>query len=156
MARTFSFEREILESLELVPLTVRRKLDLARIKLSLEGWQALSIADRRALVEAQVEGAEDEASVFAFERLVIAAAERAGVTVAKLAAEAQHPWRAKAAPDAVRAKLAELGVSLDAATWASLDDDARFALVHFAKDARREDRLRAAIVELGLVPEKLW
>jgi hypothetical protein len=149
----FSFEREVLASLELVPLTVRRKLDLACLKLSLEAWQALPLADRRALVDQEV---EDEASIRTFEGLVVAAAERAGVTAAKLAAPPQHPWRAPSVPDTVRAKLAQLGATLEDATWAGLDDDARFALVHFAKDARREDRLRAALVELGLVPEKLW
>jgi hypothetical protein len=147
--RTFSFEREVLASLDLLPLTVRRKLDLAGLKLSLESWQALPLGDRQALVDVEVEA---EASVRAFERLVVEAAERAGVALTKLAAPPQHPWRAPSAPDTLRAKLATLGATLDDATWASLDDDARFALVHFAKDARREDRLRAALVELGLVP----
>jgi hypothetical protein len=152
VARVFSFEREVLASLELIPLTVRRKLDLAGIKLSLEAWQALPLVDRRALVDVEV---ESDASVLAFDQRVAASLGRAGASASRFAAPASHPWRATTAPDAVRAKLAELGATLDDVAWPRLDDDARFALVHLVKDARCEDRLRAALAELGLAPAKL-
>ncbi len=74
MPRIFSFERELHATLDLMPLAIRRKLDLAGVKLSLDGWQAMAIADRRALVEAEV---GDDASLAAFAASLRAAAERA-------------------------------------------------------------------------------
>ena len=53
MPRVFSFERALWEALDLVPMAVRRKLDLAELKLSPEGWQMLSLDDRRALRDAE-------------------------------------------------------------------------------------------------------
>ena len=42
MIAVFAFEREIYETLEFLPMEVRRELDLGRLKLSLAAWQALS------------------------------------------------------------------------------------------------------------------
>jgi hypothetical protein len=142
VARAFSFERDVLASLELLPLCVRRKLDLAQLKLSLQGWQALALADRRALAAMQVR---------AFEGVLRAAASRAGAGLSPIADAAPPAWRAPFVPDGVRARALELGARLDDRAWSGLDDDARFALVHLAKDRRRDDRMRLALVELGLL-----
>jgi hypothetical protein len=144
MPRIFSFEREMYATLELVPLAVRRKLDLSGLKISLAGWQALPMADRRALVEAEV---DDAASVARFTASLRAAAARSGVELRTIAVPSPPPWRVPAAPEAVKARL-------DDEAWARLDDEARYAVLHLA--ARRSDeheaRLAAALVELGLGP----
>jgi hypothetical protein len=145
MPRTFSFEREMYATLELIPLGVRRKLDLAGVKLSLAGWQALPLADRRVLADA---GVEDEAQVEAFARALREAGDRAGVRLDPLP-PAELRWRAPAVPAELRALLPH-GVSLDDAAWAALDDEARYVLVHLAGSASRLPRLRTALVELGL------
>ena len=152
MARIFSFERDVYATLELVPLAVRRKLDLACLKLSLRGWQALPLADRRALCDAPV---DDGASVVAFASALRAASARAGVPLDELP-DGGAPWRSRSAPDAVRARGAALGAQIDDAAWAGLDDEDRYALVNLCRDRRAadddhgRDRLRAALVELGL------
>ena len=46
MFRRFDFEKDLYETLELVPLSVRRKLDLAGVKLDSNQWQALSRVER--------------------------------------------------------------------------------------------------------------
>jgi|ERR1019366_1849789 hypothetical protein len=46
MFRRFDFENEVYATLELVPISVRRKLDLAGVKLHLNQWQALSRTER--------------------------------------------------------------------------------------------------------------
>jgi hypothetical protein len=148
MARVFSFERDVLATLDLVPLTVRRKLDLAGVKVGLEAWQALPLAERRAMADADV---EDDASVAVFAQAVRAAAARAGATITPLANAGPHPWRSPVAPPIVRERIAGLGAALDDARWASLDDDARYALVHLSKDAQREERLHLALYELGVL-----
>ncbi len=147
MHRVFSFERELQATLDLVPLTVRRKLDLAGVKLSLAGWQALPIADRRALVEADV---DDDASVSSFTTALRAAAGRAGAPLERLAVEGPPPWRTPTCPARLCQRVLELGVPLDDAAWGRLDDDARYALLKLAD--RHGGRLRAALVELGLAP----
>jgi hypothetical protein len=147
VAFTFSFERDLLGTLELVPLTVRRKLDLARLKVSLAGWQALPLASRRALTEALV---DDDASVAAFARTLRELAVAASVELVALPRVEGHPWRGETPPADVGARVTALGGGLGSAVWRGLDDDARFAILHLARDPRREDRLRAALVELGV------
>jgi hypothetical protein len=141
MPRIFSFEREVYATLDLIPLGVRRKLDLAGVKLSLAGWQALPLADRRALAEAEV---GDEASIVAFGTMLREAAGRAGARLDPLPA-GPHPWRVAAVPP-------ELGGRVGDEAWAALDDEARHALLLLARggSAAREERLRVALAELGL------
>src|ERR1700704_5897788 len=98
MPRVFSFEAELWEALDLVPLAVRRKLDLAEQKLSLDGWQALSLDARRALRDAEPSG---------FPALLGACAARAGAALSPLPLpEGGPPWRSAAVPEVVRARLA--------------------------------------------------
>ena len=46
----YSFEGPATTSLELIPLSVRYKLDCAEVKLHLQQWQVLSLDERRLLV----------------------------------------------------------------------------------------------------------
>lgn len=145
-ARVFSFERELWETLDLVPLTVRRKLDLAELKLSLAGWKGLSLDDRRALRDAEVE--EDAG---AFTAALRAGAERCGARLEPLPLpEGGPPWRGAAVPDPVRARLAELGAQLDAPAWGALDDEARYVLFQLAGKRRDPERFASAAGELGI------
>lgn len=141
MPRIFSFEREVYTTLELIPLSVRRKLDLAGVKLSLRGWQAMPETDRRALVAA------DEGFASALE----VAAERAGVALRPIPVEPPR-WRSPAVPTALRAALDALGRPLGDAAWAGLDDEARYVLCHLAGRDSEEQRarLRVALTELGV------
>ena len=146
MGLVFSFDQPLWESLELVPVAVRRKLDLAERKLSLAGWQALSLADRRALRDAVVD--EDAG---AFGALLHAAAGRAGVAVEALPLPGDGPpWRGPEAPEPVRARLAELGVTLGAPAWAALADEGRYVLWKLAEKKREPERFAAAVRELGI------
>jgi len=149
MPRIFSFERELYATLDLIPLAVRRKLDLAGVKLSLAGWQALPIADRRALAGATV---DDGASVAAFAAMLRAGTLCAGAALDPLPPAGAPRWRSPAVPAALRARLEELGAPLDDGTWAALDDEARYALLTLSEKRREPERLGAALVELGLWP----
>jgi len=149
MPRIFSFERELYATLDLLPLTMRRKLDLAGLKLSLDGWQALPIADRRALADAAVEGS---ASVAAFTAALRAATERAGVALKPVLLAGAPRWQSPTVPVPLRARLPALRAELDDATWASLDDEARYALLALSEKQREPEGFGAALVELGLAP----
>ncbi len=147
MPRILSFERELYAALDLMPFTIRRKLDLAGLKLSLVGWQSLPLSDRRALADAEV---DDDASVRSFAAALQAAAGHAGAKLQPLPPPGLAPWRSPAVPAAVRDGLLALGATLADADWAALDDEARYALLKLA--GKHPERLRAALVELGSEP----
>ena len=144
MGRTLSFEREDHATLVFVPLGVRRKLDLAGLKVSLEGWRALPLADRVALRDLPV---DDAAGERAFAALLRASAARAGVLLSELGA-ASPAWRSASVPGPVGARLAGLGASLEDAGWAALDDEARYLLLKLAEKTREPERFAAAVREL--------
>ncbi len=131
----FSFERSEAEDLELIPAGVRRKLDLARQKLSLAGWTRLPREARMALV-----AAGDPS----FEALLREVSEAAGVALDPLGpAPAEWPWRAREAPEVLRGRL-------DAARWAGLDDETRYSLWKLCESRRPEAReqLAQALTEI--------
>jgi hypothetical protein len=169
MYRAFAFEGDIHRSLDCVPLSVRRKLDLAGGKISLAGWQALTRAERLALCHLPVEGDGD---VAVYREVLQAFAARAGVPLKPLVdpdAEARV-WNANVPPPQLAKRLAELaarlaagptapsaqpggaGIVLDPPRWRALDEEARYALFKLADPKREPAKLHAALVELGLAP----
>jgi len=142
MARVFAFEGENNVTLEWMPLDVRRKLDLSGIRLSQATWQALALAERSALVERAVEEVGDVAS---YRALAI----RLGGKVESSVPFDARPWSGEAARDAVVGRARELGIEVRAARWGELDDGARYALFRLSDPKKSEEKLRAAVVELG-------
>src|SRR3954447_6859805 len=61
MYRRFAFEGAVHDTLDTVPLAVRRKLDLAGIRVSVFGWRELPREDRLSLCHLPAETAEDVA-----------------------------------------------------------------------------------------------
>lgn len=55
----YPFEGPATTSLELIPLSVRHKLDCAEVKLHLPQWQSLSLDERTQLVRLSCTGEED-------------------------------------------------------------------------------------------------
>jgi hypothetical protein len=122
--RRFGFEPD---DLDLLPLDLRRKLDLAGRKLSLAAWRALSVGDRQALCEAS---------------------ETALASLDAPAILPRAPWREPAALERVAARAREIGVPFDPGRWATLDDSARHALHHLADPRREPERFLTAVAEL--------
>lgn len=149
MYKQFKFEGAIHEVLDCVPLTVRRKLDLAQLKISLQGWQALSRPERLALCHLPVDTAQD---VAVYREVLQGFCARAGVPLKPLSDEAAaaRAWNAAEVPAPVAARTAELGARLDAAAWRALDEESRYALLKLADPKRTPEKLQAACVELGL------
>src|SRR5207248_8286849 len=77
----FAFEGDVHETLATIPLAVRRKLDLAGLKLSLAGWTALSRAERLAVCHLPV---ESRADLEIYREALRGFAERAGHPVVPL------------------------------------------------------------------------
>ena len=122
--RRFAFEGTTNETLEYMPLDVRRKLDLGGRKLGLAAWQALSLADRRALCDA------DEPD---FAGLV----DRLAPLTPSI--PPSSPWR-----DADAALAVPRRAGFPAERWEGLDDAARYALWKVTDPTK----LAAAVAEL--------
>jgi hypothetical protein len=148
MYRPFAFEGDTHASLACVPLVVRRKLDLAGLKISLAGWQALSREERLALCHLPV---DDPGDLAVYREVLTGFASRAGAPLTPLAEGPSSPsqWTL----DAVRARVAaKLGGAddLDAGRLAALTEEERYALFKLADPKREPGKLVAAMTELGL------
>jgi hypothetical protein len=130
MFRRFDFEKDLYETLEFVPLSARRKLDSAGVKLHLNEWQALSRVQRLVICHFPVASAEERDVLAAFLREAVKT--RAGTELATM-----KPAAHDAAPDAghvppdVAQLIAEL--MLPEKRWSLLDPDERFALAKLAR-----------------------
>lgn len=147
MYRKFAFEGDVHESLEAIPLGVRRKLDLAALRIPLEGWQQLPFEDRLALCHLPVDTDEE---VDAYRVVLEAFTARADVELEPLPRAV--PWRCAAVPGIVRDRLISVGTDLDDEDWVALADEERFALLKLADPRRAEWKFKALVAELGLAP----
>ena len=130
MFRRFDFEKDLYETLEFMPLSVRRKLDLAGVKLHLKEWQALSRVERMVICHFPVSSPEECDVLAAFLRDAVKT--RAGTELAtiKPAAHGDAPDAGQVPPDIARL-IAEL--KLPEKRWSLLDPDERFALAKLAR-----------------------
>lgn len=135
----FAFE-DGAETLEYMAQSMRRKLDLVRVKIGLKGWQAMTRAERLALSHFPVDTDDERA---AFVQVLRGFAERAGAKVETVAAVDARAWGKEGVPDAVRARR---DISLDA--WAALSDEERYVLLRLAERQRMPERFDAALAQL--------
>ena len=145
----FELEGDIHDSLHCVPLCVRRKLDLAALKISLDGWRALTRAERLALCHLPIDGEGDRA---VYREVLQGFCARAGVPLSPLGdpdASALR-WNEPGVPGALRTALASLGLALADPRWRALPEEARYALLKLARPGHDLARLHAACAELGL------
>src|SRR5258705_5786573 len=133
--KRFAFEGDMHDTLECVPLTVRRKLDLVGLKISLAGWQTLPREERLALCHLPVDEAWE---VAVYREIFEGFAARASVALSPLAHEEAERtrWNTPRPPEGVQARLDALGCVLEPARWASLDEESRYALVKMAEPKR--------------------
>ena len=136
----FAFEGDVHETLQTIPLAVRRKLDLSGLKLSLAGWTALSRAERLAVCHLPVDSASD---LEVYREALRGFAERAGHPVTPLEEGPLDP--ASWGPGQVAAAI---GDRIRAAEWAALSEEARYVLVKLADPRRSPEKFNLALAEL--------
>ncbi|AUX26227.1 hypothetical protein SOCEGT47_067880 [Sorangium cellulosum] len=149
MYKRFAIEGDVHGSLDLVPLAVRRKLDLAGLKLSLAGWQALSRAERLALCQLPVDTDED---IAVYAEVLRGFAARAGVALSPLAGAPvrRADWDLAGVRARLSARLGPGGAPDDDALG-RLTEEERYAIYKLADPARGPEKLRALLGELGLL-----
>jgi hypothetical protein len=151
MIRKFKFEDEMHESLQCVPMAVRRKLDRVGLKIGLEQWKGLDRGQRLAICHIPTDSSEecDALTFFIREAMV----RRFGVEPKQLSDSARASAEPPAiAPNQLVAHAREAGFDLRGAVWARLDADERFALMKMGDVARASHNLAAALKEFGVPP----
>jgi hypothetical protein len=149
MYKQFKFEGEVHDLLDCVPLTVRRKLDLVALKISLEGWQALPRAERLSLCHLPVDTASDLA-MYAEVMRAFCSAHRVPLKPLQDPDAEARTWSQQVPPARLVVRAVALGVDV-AAAWPGLDEECRYALVKLSDPKRDPAKLPAALVELGLL-----
>jgi len=147
VVRKFAFEGDMHEKLDCVPLAVRRKLDLAGLKISLAGWQTLTRPERLALCNLDV---DEPGALAIYTECLEGFASRGGVSLGNLGAADPRAWSPDAIPDRIAAALHDKGRTLAPARWARLDEDERYCLHKLADPKRDPAKFWLLVEELEL------
>ena len=144
----FGFEAEFTADLRCIPMAVRRKLDLAGVKLKLVHWNGLTVAERQRLL-AWPDGtaAVAELRLWLLERT----AQQAAGVARTLPIACQESWQQQQeTPPSVSTACLEQGVLLSNPAWAGLSELQRFALVKLSQGGHEHRNLPLALAEFGV------
>ena len=145
----FYFEADFTADLRCIPMAVRRKLDLAGIKLKLQHWSELDEAERAELLV----WADDATAIEALRQHLMARSATLSAGQAKeLPRPADEAWQqAEQLPEVLRASCAQLGLELRNGGWRDLTELQRFALVKLSHPGHEHRNLPRALAEFGLL-----
>lgn len=132
------------ETLDCVPLAVRRKLDLAGLKIALAGWQSLPRAERLALCHLPVDGAGD---LDVYREVLRDFAARAGAPLKELPEVTPAAWGIDAVPERVAERVSALGRELTTSRWRTLDEETRYCLWKYATTKDDPAKIAALFAE---------
>ena len=144
----FGFEADFSADLRCIPMAVRRKLDLAGVKLKLQHWSELGEAERGELLA----WADDAAAIEVLRENLLARSAALSAGQAKdLPRPDAEPWQqAEQLPDVLAASCAQLGLVLRSGGWRDLTELQRFALVKLSHPGHEHRNLPRALAEFGL------
>ncbi|MEO1002507.1 MAG: nitrate reductase associated protein [Cyanobacteria bacterium J06638_7] len=145
----FAFEADFVAELRCLPMAVRRKLDLAGIKLRLQQWNALAVEERSRLLA----WGDDPAAIAALAHwLLKRSAELPHGPASTMAPAAATAWQQnQAAPEVLLRSCAELGLRWRAERWRELAELQRFALVKLSHPGHEHRNLPPALAEFQLL-----
>jgi hypothetical protein len=146
MMRKFNFEAEIYESLNCLPMAARRKLDAIGIKLHLAQWEQFRRGEKLMICHAPADSSEERIALTTFIQEVALA--RTGSPAKVLSDDTRHSADPPDQPPQVLVLHARgFGIELDGESWASLDDDQRYALIKLGDVEKPSHNLRLALSE---------
>ncbi len=130
-------------------MAVRRKLDLAGVKLKLQHWSELGEAERAELLA----WADDAAAVEALrEHLLARTAGLSAGQAKELPRPNGEPWQQREQlPVVLAASCAQLGLAVHSEGWGELSELQRFALVKLSHPGHEHRNLPRALAEFGLL-----
>ncbi len=145
----FAFEADFTADLRCIPMAVRRKLDLAGVKLKLSHWSELTAAERDALLQWPDDAvAIDALRSHLLERTAQLSAGQAG----SLPRPNDAPWQQSDHwPEALLQSCLQLQIRLREQGWSDLNELQRFALVKLSHPGHEHRNLPKALGELDLI-----
>ncbi|MFZ0889125.1 MAG: nitrate reductase associated protein [Candidatus Binataceae bacterium] len=146
MIRLFKFETAIDETVSLVPIAVRRKLDRVGIKIGLDQWRALGLGERLAICHLPTQR-QDECDALSL--FIREAVKRTSGAEPKIIDESERMTAEPPAtppPQLVERARTE-GFTLDASAWSDLDSDQRYALMKLGGGKKLSHDFPAALRE---------
>lgn len=146
----FDFEDEGVHALALMSYDVRRKLDLAGLRLSLAAWQALPKVERQKLAEMPGDKADD---IAAFAAAVRAAAAKVGLPPTEQPPVTHRPWNELANLINLIKGAMPRARRVDPEALGELSESARYALYRLAEPRKKSDRLVEALRILQLISD---
>ena len=143
--RVFAFEADFAGDLRCLPMAVRRKLDLAGVKLKLPQWHGLVEEERRRLLAwDDDDGAIAALRVWLLER----SATLPDGPARSLTLEPEPEWRRTGDwPEPVLRSCSQLGLTPRPGRWAELDELERFALLKLSHPGHEHRNLPRAMAE---------
>jgi hypothetical protein len=145
--RVFAFEADFAGDLRCLPMAVRRKLDLAGVKLKLLHWHALAEEERRRLLA----WPDDAASLAALRTWLLERSASLPEGPARAIEPVQEAeWRSASDwPEPVLRSCAQLGLTPLPERWPALDELERFALVKLSHPGHEHRNLPRALAEFA-------
>jgi hypothetical protein len=147
--QVFGFEADFAADLRCLPMAVRRKLDLAGVKLKRNQWHGLTAGERQRLLEwddgaPAIEALRD----WLLERSAALPGGRAG----SLEPASQAAWQqGKDWPESLRHSCGQLNLAIREEGWQELSELQRFALVKLSHPGHEHRNLPRALAEFGLL-----
>jgi len=143
----FDFETDLERTLVYIPLSVRRKLDLCGLKVSLDQWQALPAEAKSQVLTAPCDSAEEIERLRDELRRLVRLHRGEAVTETS---RADFEWRSPEVPEQVQRALQELGLTpLQSSAWSAMTELQRYALVKVSRPGHTRN-LPHALQEFGL------
>jgi hypothetical protein len=147
----FAFETEFSADLRCIPMAVRRKLDLAGVKLKLVHWGGLEAQERQRLL---AWGDGPEAITALRDWLMERSQQLPQGPASPLEPAMGCSWQqGEAVPEVLRQACAQLQLSLRPDAWQQLSELERFALVKLSHPGHEHRNLPLALVELQALAE---
>lgn len=141
----FAFEADFTADLRCIPMAVRRKLDLAGVKLKLVHWNGLSADERqRLLAWGDAPEAIDDLRRWLLERSRALPQGPAGTLEPATGCDWQQ---GEVLPERLRQSCDQLGLRLRPGCWESLSELERFALVKLSHPGHEHRNLPRALAE---------
>jgi hypothetical protein len=147
MFHRYQYEAEYYSALTRLPLDLRRKLDLAGIKLSLKDWQTFGFEERMVLCHLPCDG-DEEIRVFA--RYIDFLSRRyCRKPAEKIAPLDAMLWQAEAVPQAVRERSAALERPVTLERWRQWPSHHRYALYKTAESKTQPEAFAQVLLQLS-------
>ncbi|MFM7269921.1 MAG: nitrate reductase associated protein [Cyanobium sp.] len=148
--RLFGFEADFSGDLRCIPMAVRRKLDLAGVKLKLVHWHGLSGAERHRLLD----WSDAREALLELRRWLLERSETLPQGPARpFDPPCQASWQqGEVFPEELCRSCRQLVLTLPAQGWERLDELERFALVKLSHPGHEHRNLHRALQECGLIP----